>query len=113
MPKSPREKFSENLRHIRAKRGMSQEKLAYLTEMPRTRISLLERGKREPWLGALIRLSAVLEVPMGEFFEGINWPALVPAGPTVPRRFIAVPVKGDPVPATPTAAQLDEWLDRM
>lgn len=111
MPKSPREKFSENLRRIRAKRGMSQERLAYLSEMPRTQISLLERGKRKPWLGALIRLSAVLEVPIGEFFEGINWPPLVPAGPTAPLH-VAGPVKDEPAPATPTAAQLDEWLDR-
>jgi transcriptional regulator with XRE-family HTH domain len=90
---------------------MSQEKLANLTEIPRTQISLLERGKRKPWLGALIRLSAVLEVPIGEFFEGIDWPPLVPVGPTAPRR-VAPPVIDDPGPATPTAAQLEEWFDR-
>jgi DNA-binding XRE family transcriptional regulator len=109
MPKAPSEKFSENLRHIRAKRGMSQERLAHLTEMSRTQISLLERGKRKPWLGALIRLSTVLEAPMGEFFEGINWPPLVPAGPT---GRVAGPVKDERAPATPTAAHLEEWLDR-
>jgi len=44
----------------------------------RTEISLLERGGREPRLGTLIRLSAVLEAPLGEFFEGIEWVPLVP-----------------------------------
>jgi len=100
MPKSPREKFSENLRCIRAKRDMSQEEVARLTEMHRTEISLLERGRREPRLGTLIRLSAVLEAPLGEFFEGIDWVPLVPEVAT-PGRFVVGPVKDDSAPANP------------
>jgi transcriptional regulator with XRE-family HTH domain len=112
MPKSPREKFSENLRRIRRERGISQAEVGCLAEMHRTEISLLERGLREPWLGTLIRLSAVLEAPLGEFFEGIEWVPLVPEATTTPGRFVVAPVRDDPATATPTAAQLDEWLDR-
>jgi transcriptional regulator with XRE-family HTH domain len=111
MPKSPREKFAVNLRRIRAKRGISQAEVGRLAEMHRTEISLLERGLRKPRLGALIRLSAVLEAPLGEFFEGIEWVPLVPEATTTLGRLV-VPVKDDLAAATPTAAQLDEWLGR-
>jgi transcriptional regulator with XRE-family HTH domain len=46
--------------------------------MHRTEISALERGKREPRLQTLIKLSAVLETPLSEFFAGIEWRPLVP-----------------------------------
>lgn len=111
MQKSPREKFAENLRYIRTKRGISKAELGRLTEMQPTEIGLLERGLREPRLGILIRLSAVLEAPLGEFFEGIEWVPLVPGAPK-PGRFVTGPVKNNPAATTPTAAQLEEWLDR-
>ncbi len=43
-----------------------------------TEISLLERGKREPRLETVIKLSAVLEAPLRDFFEGIEGAPLVP-----------------------------------
>jgi transcriptional regulator with XRE-family HTH domain len=73
-----RDRFSQNLRHVRLKRELSQEDLARLTDMHRTEISALERGKREPRLGTLVRLSAVLEVPLSEFLEGIEWAPFKP-----------------------------------
>lgn len=72
-----REAFSRNLRRIRAKQELSQEGLAHLIEMHRTEISALERGTREPRLETLIKLSAALETPLGEFFAGIEWRPLV------------------------------------
>ncbi len=74
---SVRDAFSRNLRRIRTKRELSQEDLARLIEMHRTEISVLERGKREPRLQTLIKLSAALETPLGEFFAGIEWRPLV------------------------------------
>jgi len=67
---TPRERFASSLRHVRGVRGMTQDRLTYLTDMHRTEISLLERSLREPRLGTLIKLSAVLEVPIDRFFEG-------------------------------------------
>src|ERR1051325_9765387 len=69
--------FSQNLRGIRKARDLSQEALAHLTEMHRTVISALERGRREPRLGTLIKLSAALETPLSEFLVGIEWEPLV------------------------------------
>lgn len=79
---TPCERFGANLRRLREKRDLSQEKLAYLTESHRTEISALERAKREPRLGTLLKLSAVLEFPLGEFFKGIKW------SPAPPGRFL-------------------------
>ena len=45
--------------------------------MHRTEISVLERGRREPRLRTLIKLSAALKVPLSEFFVGIEWRPLV------------------------------------
>jgi transcriptional regulator with XRE-family HTH domain len=72
-----RDAFAQNLRRIRLGRKLSQEDLARLTEMHRTEISVLERGRREPRLQTLIKLSAALEVPLSEFFVGIEWRPLV------------------------------------
>jgi transcriptional regulator with XRE-family HTH domain len=45
--------------------------------MHRTEISVLERGRREPRLQTLIKLSAALEAPLAQFFTGIEWRPLV------------------------------------
>ncbi len=91
-PLAVRERFSQNLRRIRLEHKLSQEDLANLAEMHRTEISALERGKREPRLRTLIRLSAVLEVPLDKFFEGIEWtPLEVPIAP--PGRFSVSPLE--------------------
>jgi len=90
MQKSPREKFAENLRRIRTKRGISQAELGRLAKMQRTEVGLLERGLREPRLGILIRLSVTPEAPLGELFDGIEWIPNPPAdgaiARTLPRR---------------------------
>jgi DNA-binding XRE family transcriptional regulator len=94
----PRELFAKNLRHLRGVRRMTQEEVARLTEMHRTEISLLERGQREPRLGTLIKLSAVLEFPMRDFLEGIEWAPEQPEEASA-GSFVAVPVEGDSAPA--------------
>ena len=75
---SVRDAFSRNLRRIRTQRGLSQEDLAHLTEMHRTEISVLERGRREPRLRTLVKLSAALETPLAELSAGIEWQPLAP-----------------------------------
>lgn len=74
---SVRDAFSRNLRRIRTQRDLSQEDLAHLAEMHRTEISVLERGRREPRLRTLVKLSAALETPLSELSAGIEWRPLV------------------------------------
>lgn len=68
-----RARFAGNLLRIRQDRGLTQEALAELAGIHRTEASLLERGKREPRLGTLVKLAAALEVPLDAFLEGIEW----------------------------------------
>jgi transcriptional regulator with XRE-family HTH domain len=66
-------RFAGNLRRIRESHGLSQEALADLAGIHRTEASLLERGRREPRLGTLVKLAGALEVPLGDLFEGVEW----------------------------------------
>jgi transcriptional regulator with XRE-family HTH domain len=54
--------FGEVLRDYRTKAGISQENLAFRSDLDRTYISLLERGLRQPTLETLFRLAGVLEI---------------------------------------------------
>lgn len=51
-----------------------------MAALHRNDVGLLERGEREPRLSAIIKLSAVLEVPLHELVGGIGW-KLDDAGP--------------------------------
>jgi len=68
-----KQRFASNLLRIRRDQGLTQEALADLAGIHRTEASLLERGKREPRLGTLVKLAAALEVPLDAFLEGIDW----------------------------------------
>jgi len=53
--------FGAVLRELRERRGFSQEGLAFESELDRTYISLLERGKRQPTLATLFALASPLQ----------------------------------------------------
>lgn len=69
----PRERFAVNLRAARRKAEVSQEELGFRTDLHRTEISLLERGKREPRLGTIVKLAAALGSSPKELCAGIDW----------------------------------------
>ena len=54
--------FGAILRNARDGMGISQEGLAEGADMDRTYPSLLERGRRQPTLFALLNLAAALEI---------------------------------------------------
>ena len=58
--------FGEILRQIREEKGISQQELAFESELDRTYISLLERGLRQPTLGTLLSLASALNVEGAE-----------------------------------------------
>lgn len=53
--------FGEALHQARNSRRISQEALALESGLDRTFVSLIERGKRQPTLAALIRLADTLD----------------------------------------------------
>jgi transcriptional regulator with XRE-family HTH domain len=58
-----------NLRRIRVKRGLSQEKLAFDAGVDRSYMGGLERQEENPTVDVLDRLAATLEVSISEFFK--------------------------------------------
>jgi transcriptional regulator with XRE-family HTH domain len=56
------------LRHIRVRRGLSQERLAFDAEVDRSYLGGLERGEQNPTVDILDRLASVLCVQLSEFF---------------------------------------------
>jgi transcriptional regulator with XRE-family HTH domain len=58
-----------NLRRIRVKRGLSQERLAFDADADRSYVGGLERREENPTVDLLDRLAKTLEVPLSEFFK--------------------------------------------
>lgn len=58
-----------NLRRIRVKRKLSQEKLAFDSGVDRSYAGGLERGDHNPTIDVLDRLVKTLEVPLAELFK--------------------------------------------
>lgn len=56
------EAFGLVLRQVRVGRGISQENLAARSDLDRTYVSLLERGRRQPSLLTILRISDALNV---------------------------------------------------
>ncbi len=69
--------FSENLKRIRKKKGLTQEqtviKLQLLgSPISRSTYSLIEMGRGNIFMSDLIGLKSIFEVEFDEFFEGIS-----------------------------------------
>jgi transcriptional regulator with XRE-family HTH domain len=58
--------FGEQLKKFRKERGISQEELAFRSELDRTYISGLECGKRNPTLKILVKLAVSLNMKPSE-----------------------------------------------
>jgi transcriptional regulator with XRE-family HTH domain len=58
-----------NLRRIRVKRGVSQERLAFDSGVDRSYVGGLERQEQNPTVDLLDRLAKTLEVPISELFK--------------------------------------------
>lgn len=61
--------FGQVLKTIRKKQKMSQEKLAFQSNLDRTYISMLERGVHQPTLNTLLSLAEALNMKASELVE--------------------------------------------
>jgi transcriptional regulator with XRE-family HTH domain len=68
----PVERFANNLRQARIKRGLTQEALENASGLDRSEISLLERARREPRLSTIVRLARALKVPPKSLLDRIE-----------------------------------------
>jgi transcriptional regulator with XRE-family HTH domain len=64
--------FGVLLQEARKSKGISQEKLAELSDLHRTYISDLERGLRNPTLSTIVTLANALEVTASELLKDLK-----------------------------------------
>ncbi|MCM3003659.1 helix-turn-helix domain-containing protein [Priestia koreensis] len=66
------EAFGVILKKYRMKLELSQEELALRSELDRTYISLLERGKRKPTINTIFSLSKELSINPNKLIEEVE-----------------------------------------
>jgi len=64
--------FGVILKQERNNKSLSQEELAYLSDLDRTYISMLERGKRQPSLKTIFMLASTLDILPSEIMIKIE-----------------------------------------
>ena len=69
---TPRDLVGRNVASLRKNAGFSQEELAFRADVHRTEVSLIERGKRDPRLGTLVKLARALEVAPETLITGVS-----------------------------------------
>jgi transcriptional regulator with XRE-family HTH domain len=67
------ERLGENLRRVRRREGLSQERLGVRASLHRTEIGLLEHGERVCRIDTLIQLAGAMAVEPAELLDGIAW----------------------------------------
>jgi transcriptional regulator with XRE-family HTH domain len=70
--RDPLKLFSERVRELREKRGVSQQRLSELAGLNRNYVSDVERGRRNPCLGNIVKLAEALDVAPGELFRAFD-----------------------------------------
>jgi len=70
--RDPLKLFSERVRELREKRGVSQQRLSELAGLNRNYVSDVERGRRNPCLGNIVKLAEALDVAPGELFRNFR-----------------------------------------
>lgn len=64
--------FGRRIRALREERGLTQEELGEKADLDPTYISGIERGRRNPTVVILGRLSRAFQVSISELFDGID-----------------------------------------
>lgn len=64
----------QNVRRIRLERRMSQEALAYETEIDRSYLGALERGEKNPTIRLIARIAAVLDCAIPDLVTANDGP---------------------------------------
>lgn len=72
MPENLEKLFGALLKQLRTDKGISQENLAYDSELDRTFISLLERGERQPSIATLFKLAKSLNIKPSEIIKTLE-----------------------------------------
>lgn len=71
----PLEVFAANVRRLRKERGLTQERLAELSDLHMTDIARIETQGRDPGVKVIVKIARGLECSTGDLFEGVELPA--------------------------------------
>lgn len=64
--------FASVIRQLRNQRGLTQEQLAWRTNVDQSFISALERGLKEPCLKTIVQLAAAFDLPLTELIAAFE-----------------------------------------
>jgi transcriptional regulator with XRE-family HTH domain len=71
MAATARETFASNLRRERQRLKLSQEALSFRCDLNMSEISRLERSRRDPRLGTIVKIANALGIPPARLLDGI------------------------------------------
>lgn len=63
--------IGNRIRQLRVKKGLSQEKLAELSELNTSYIGQIERGEKNPSVDTVYRIASALDVDLPELFKNL------------------------------------------
>jgi len=63
------EKLGRSIKASRKAAGLTQAKLAEMTDLSDNFIALVERGQRSPSIHTLDKIATALDIPLAEFFQ--------------------------------------------
>lgn len=72
MSNESRQQLGQNIRKLRKKMGLSQEKLAEKANLHRTYVGAVERGERNISLDNILAIAHALDVSASELLEGVK-----------------------------------------
>ena len=61
--------LAKRLKEIRSQKGITQEELAYRTELTLSQIARIETIKINPTISTVFKIVRALEIPLNEFFN--------------------------------------------
>lgn len=62
--------FGQNVRKIRKEKGLSQEQLAFNSNLHRTYIGMIERAEKNITLLSIVKIAKALDINITELFYG-------------------------------------------
>ena len=68
----PLEAFADNVRRLRKERGLTQERLAELSDLHLTDVARIETLRRDPGVKVVAKLAYGLDVPASDLLKGVT-----------------------------------------
>jgi len=68
--------FGDHIRQLREKRGLTQEKLAQVSDLTTSFVSTIERGAKSPSLNTILKLARGLKIDAADLLSDFGYDAL-------------------------------------